>query len=210
MHIIPAILPKTQQDLQEHLQRLVDARFSGWVQIDICDGVFVQNTTSFTSIPKIPDFLYELDLMVMIPDLATLTSHIEHQPDRIILHYESLFDPVACIAYVRSHDISVFIACNNETPIQSIRESLTIADGVQCMGIATIGFQGQPFDERVFENIAFIREQYPTLPISIDGGVSISTLPRLVEQGVSSAVAGSAVFGGNVAENLEKLQSVLY
>lgn len=62
------------------------------------------------------------------------------------------------------------------------------------MGIATIGRQGEPFDERVIEKIKSIRAKYPDMVISIDGGVSFDTAPELIEAGATRLVAGSAIF----------------
>jgi pentose-5-phosphate-3-epimerase len=78
---------------------------------------------------------------------------------------------------------------------------------IQVMGIVTIGKQGEPFSESSLQIIDTLRKKYVDIDIMVDGGVSISILPRLLEQGVSSAVAGSAVFSGDVTQNLHALQN---
>ena len=61
------------------------------------------------------------------------------------------------------------------------------------MGIDKIGFQGQPFDERVLENVRKIRKAHPEMPISIDGSVNFDTAKSLVDAGATRLVSGSAI-----------------
>ena len=62
------------------------------------------------------------------------------------------------------------------------------------MGIVKIGYQGEEFDERVLERINQIRIAAPNLPISVDGGVSLTTAHELKASGATRLVSGSAVF----------------
>jgi ribulose-phosphate 3-epimerase len=62
------------------------------------------------------------------------------------------------------------------------------------MGIAEIGKQGQDFDPRVYDQIAKIKEQFPGLPIAVDGGVNEDNIVPLIEAGVSRLVVGSALW----------------
>ena len=62
------------------------------------------------------------------------------------------------------------------------------------MGIARIGFQGEPFDERVIEKIKEIKKHYPEMIVSVDGGVSLENAQALIEAGATRLVSGSAIF----------------
>ena len=64
------------------------------------------------------------------------------------------------------------------------------------MGIEKIGFQGEPFDERVLDQIKALRKQFPEVTISVDGAVDFDTAPELIEAGANRLVAGSAIFNG--------------
>jgi ribulose-phosphate 3-epimerase len=61
------------------------------------------------------------------------------------------------------------------------------------MGIARIGSQGNPFDERVLERIRALKSLYPDLEVSIDGSVRAETLPSLIEAGATRFAVGSAI-----------------
>jgi ribulose-phosphate 3-epimerase len=66
------------------------------------------------------------------------------------------------------------------------------------MGIAKIGYQGQPFDPGSLENVRVVRAAFPDLPIAFDGAVSEATAPEIFAAGAGRLVVGSAIIG---AEN---------
>jgi ribulose-phosphate 3-epimerase len=78
------------------------------------------------------------------------------------------------------------------------------------MGIAQVGFQGEPFVEEILEKIGEFKKLYPDVTVSIDGGVSSETIEPLREVGVDRFVSGSGVFGSGVAsENVEYLKGYI-
>ena len=56
-----------------------------------------------------------------------------------------------------------------------------------------IGFQHQPFDDKVIGRIKEARIAYPGLPISVDGGVSLITAPALIAAGAERLGTSNAV-----------------
>ena len=104
--------------------------------------------------------------------------------------------------------VELGLALNPDTSLDTILPYMEKIDFVQCMGIARIGYQGQPFDERVLTQINQLRVKYPNLPISVDGGVNIETAALLKQAGATRLVAGSAIFGASdVSEAITGLQS---
>jgi ribulose-phosphate 3-epimerase len=104
----------------------------------------------------------------------------------------------------------VGVALNIDTPNEQIYPLIPVVDFVQFMGIAKIGFQGEPFDERVLAKIADLRGKYPNATISIDGGVNKENAVALVKAGVNRLVVGSALFGSeNISEELMNFQSLI-
>jgi pentose-5-phosphate-3-epimerase len=61
------------------------------------------------------------------------------------------------------------------------------------MSIATLGKQGAPFDERIFERIEILHARFPAAVISIDGGVSVTNIERLAKAGARRFGVGSAI-----------------
>ena len=75
------------------------------------------------------------------------------------------------------------------------------------MGIDSVGFQGQIFDEKVIAKIKEVKKIYPELTIQIDGGVNLETAPLLKAAGADRLVIGSAIFESeNIVEAIEKFK----
>jgi len=205
IEIIPAILPKDFAELEDKaslIQGLVKT-----VQIDVCDGQFVPNATwpykkhddTFDRLIKEEDGLpgweklnYEIDLMVNKAE-EVVDEWVSAGAMRIIVHAEMKGDLADTIARLKDR-AEIGLAINIETPIDVVEKYKDQIQFVQCMGIDNIGFQGQKFDEEVINKVKEIRAKYADLPISVDGGVSLESAPKLIEAGASRLVVGSAIF----------------
>lgn len=209
MQIIPAILPKNQTDLNTQMKQLIGV--VSYVQVDVCDGVFVPSKTQFQNLASLEVIEYELDLMIDKPE-RTLQDYIEMQPARIVIHLESVSDHVRLFLALEKIRgiIEIGLCISNDTPEAVLEKYLDDVDFIQVMGIAEIGVQGNPFDERCIDRIAYLHRKYPDMPISVDGSVNTETIVRLRDAGATRFVAGSAVFGTkDVAGNIEKLESLI-
>jgi pentose-5-phosphate-3-epimerase len=89
--IIPAILPKIQSELNQKSKAVLG--LVSYVQVDVCDGIFVPTKTVFKELPFMDGLEYELDLMIDQPE-KTIEDYIELQPARIVIHLESVQDHV--------------------------------------------------------------------------------------------------------------------
>ncbi|MES2059616.1 MAG: hypothetical protein V4438_01140 [Patescibacteria group bacterium] len=225
LEVIPAILPKTFAELEEKLAFLKGA--STLVQIDITDGRFAgvaswplaKHDLNFEAIlreerglPEWEDFEFEFDLMMadpfsLIPDL------IRAGAAKIVIHAESinLENDQLLLDQLRTEGVvEVGIAFNQDADENLIKEFLPFADFVQFMGIAKIGFQGQPFSDRVIEQIRFLKRELPTMPIAVDGGMDRNTIPIIANEGVSKIIAGHAILeSANPIEGVRELQSLV-
>jgi ribulose-phosphate 3-epimerase len=112
---------------------------------------------------------------------------------RVIVHAEMKGDLAMAITKLKDR-AEIGLALNIETAIDVIEPFKDEIQFVQCMGIDHIGFQGQKFDDEVINKIKEIKARYPQLPISVDGGVSLESAPKLIEAGANRLVVGSAIF----------------
>lgn len=186
-HIIPAIIPRSRVHLRESIERLHGV--APEIQIDIVDDAIAPDSLPAT----VP---YELDLMIDEP-LAALPAWLAQTPKSVVLHSESFADDAAviqAITTVRATGVRAVLASHNDTPLERMLALIPQADGVQCMGIAEIGRQGNPFDERVLLRVRRIRSAYPVLSISVDGSVNKDTILLLKAAGANRFVVGSAIF----------------
>lgn len=220
--IIPAIMPETPDELSLALS-LVKGLVS-YAQIDVMDGIFVDNKSwpysawqEFQTLlkeegelPYWQDINYEFDLMVKDP-AQILDGLISLGATRIIFHIESVDEDRlrTIIEKAKESDIEVGLALNNDTSLEKLSPFIDTINFAQLMGIARIGFQGERFDERVIGRIKKLREMYPSLIISVDGGVNFETAPKLVLAGANRLVSGSAIFeSGDVDEAIKTLSSL--
>lgn len=206
-------MPKSFADITERVERartLVE-----YVQIDICDGEFVETKTwpffdkdkqsvrelldGEIRLPFSDKVKYEFDLMVRRPEMD-LKKYVKLGASRLIIHANSIENKELFLEEVSNLGVEWGIAFLTTDDLDSWREEILKADFVQLMGIENIGYQGQPFDPRVLDQVKRVREIRPDVIISIDGGVSLETARELGLAGATRLVSGSTVFGSNAPE----------
>jgi ribulose-phosphate 3-epimerase len=211
--IIPAILCASRSEVEEELA-LVRGLVST-VQIDVVDGKYATPATwPYTEggldafaptwdIHELGDFRFEMDLMVHEPHDA-VRAFLKAGAGKLIIHAESVRNVGALFDELKKtygHDkefnaelLSVALALRADTNIAPLHAYIEQCNYVQFMGIAHIGKQGQPFDERVLKAIREFRKAHPEVPVQVDGGVSRETAPRLLDAGADRLVIGSALW----------------
>ncbi|MDO8561607.1 MAG: hypothetical protein Q7S05_02150 [bacterium] len=216
--VVPAVLPASSEDLEAKLALLAPLSAVTVVQIDVVDGRFASPATwpyesgaaGFASLiaegnmlPGFDRFRYDIDLMVADPE-SVIGSWIAAGASRLTVHVESTsYLPKIITDFKQKfgHDtgfmtdaLSFGLAIGIETDLAVLEQYLGHVDYVQFMGIAKIGRQRQPFDERVLRKIKTFRSRHPKTTIQVDGGVSLTSAPRLLEAGVDRLIIGSALF----------------
>ena len=198
--IVPAVIPKSEAEVVALTKALM---FSKEFHLDVVDGKFVQNISwpyepagePIAVKPHTDKYTLEVDLMVENP-IKTAREWIKAGADMLVFHIETV-DLASFIDFVEhdSKKVSVGVSFSGDTLIETMFPYLAYADYVQVMGIETIGVQGQPFSERTFEYIKRLKQEFPNLPISVDGSVNETTLTRLIKAGVDRVIVGSAIVG---------------
>jgi ribulose-phosphate 3-epimerase len=212
IEIVPAVLPHSFKDLGEHVQHFKGAAIT-CVQIDIVDGHFAHSRTwpyrdegTFQKIvqeehglPLWDEFDFEFDLMVQDP-VERMMDFVRAGASRVVVHAKSE-DAV--------HAIQKLVDLREETGAFSVKAGVAIEcdaqpdallpfeaqfDYVQVMGIAKVGYQGEPFDKRALYLVERLRARYPDLPLQVDGGVTLENAHQLAKAGATRLVVGSAIF----------------
>lgn len=200
--IVPAIIPTS---VAHALDAFLPLRgVVPGAQVDIVDGVFAPftswpyNTTPRESFKELAALSaetdLELDLMIQNPE-DVLDECFLANPKRIIVHATSTTHLGRCIDMIRDADVAVGLGLHNDVPLATVTEYIDQIDFIQCMGIADIGQQGAPFDERTILRIKELREYFPGLVVAVDGSVNGTTLPKLFEAGATQFAVGSALVG---------------
>ena len=104
------------------------------------------------------------------------------------------------------------IAINPDTPKAAVESYLQDADMILVMSVQP-GFGGQKLIPATLDKITAVhrlrQENGWKYLIEVDGGVNADTLENVARTGVDIAVAGTAVFGGDIESNLKKLRGVI-
>ena len=195
--IIPALLPSSVSELRRDITSLSAVHE---LQIDLVDGDFVPFTSwpfdPHGDITEITDAIsvhsVEVDLMVH-EQVAMAKSCASIGVQTVIFHISGVtVQEVAGFADAHP-DISVAAAFTSDVSLEQFEGYAEFIDMVQLMGIAEIGAQGMPFDDRVIDRIKTLRSNYPQLTISVDGSMNEITIPQVQAAGADRFVVGSAL-----------------
>ena len=229
IEVIPAVMPYSVIELEDAV-----AEVKGLVpivQIDVMDGIFVpaknwpyvprgaeefahfQNEAE--GLPFWDEVDYEVDLMVRNPE-SVVDAWVRAGVSRLIIHVESTQNLEAVFLDLEAKygsDVvgvpEIGLAINTTTSIDTLAPFLDKVGFVQCMGIAEIGKQGEPFDERVLGQLSSLRAKAPNLILSVDGGVNFDSAPKLIAAGATRLVSGSTIFESeDVEEAIEQLKAL--
>lgn len=193
VEIIPAVLVKDEREFRQKVEALGEAVET--IQLDAMDGKFVENVTwaDPNRLAKMPlPMSFEVHLMVDDP-LSTLEGWSRSGCIRAIIHAEAVDDAAEALRQIKAFGMEAGLTFNPETPIDDIEDAVEEADVVQVMGVAP-GRMGQEFDRRALDKVRELRDRWPDLIISVDGGVSVGIARALAEAGADRLVAGSAVW----------------
>lgn len=174
MHeIIPAVLPKSMEELEKSLAAL--PREITFFHMDVLEeDIWTHlNTRDF-----------EVHLMVEDPE-AIMDRWIERGAKRISVH-----QPSGKLAEYRGK-AEVGFAVELDKPLEEVLPFLDFVDFVHLMSIDEIGEQGHVLDEKVFDRIKALQKDFPDLPIAVDGGVTPENYKKLLELGADRLIVGS-------------------
>lgn len=225
--IIPAIMPQHFDDIEVEVS-MVKSHVS-FVQLDLMDGKFAPEKTwpfhygtdynlaalkkEEISLPFWEDMNYELDLMVARPE-ENIDTWLGIGAARVIFHYAAIHDweKIQAIEIGIRNFVQLGLAVTIHDNLDEVYARLDegLFDFVQVMGISQIGYMGEPFEPQCLDIIETLKNKYPNMKVTVDGGVSRDTINELSLAGVERFVSGSGVYGGGmVGENINDLDQLI-
>ncbi len=170
------------------------------------DNHFVPNLTVgpvvAASLVEAVDLPVDAHLMVDNPD-NLIGPFIEAGVVSISVQPEAVTHLHRALTTIRDGGCEAGVALNPTTPPASIEWALPYLDYVLVMSVNP-GFGGQRFIPEMVEKVRRIK-QMTDLPVQVDGGITESTAPLMVEAGAQVLVAGSAVYKGDPAEKMRRI-----
>jgi ribulose-phosphate 3-epimerase len=180
--------------------------------IDVCDGHYTPYLAFGDQMVR--DLRKEtgavLDVHIAVHNMPSITEpFINSGADIITIQYESCHLPGRLLNRIRSSGISPGISFIPATDFREMEFFLDEADNVNILG-ADPGIGGQKFNSKILRKIEktadYISINNLRTKISVDGGVNLQTMKSIINAGAEILILGSAVFSGNIEENIGKIR----
>ena len=197
--IAPSILSADFTRLGEQVAQ-VETAGASILHIDVMDGHFVPNLTLGPPVIKalrpVTRMRFDVHLMIDNPEYY-IEDFVRAGADHLTVHAESTRHLHRLIQQIKASGVTVGVALNPATPLDSLTYILEELDLVLLMTVNP-GFGGQHFLPAVLPKIRELaqdlRERNPRCRLEVDGGVNRDTARAAVEAGARLLVAGNAVF----------------
>lgn len=204
----PSILSADFCELGDQIKE-VEKAGAQYLHIDIMDGMFVPSISFgmpiLSSVKKNTDMFLDVHMMVLQPE-RYVEELIKLGADGITIHVEASDCIEETLNKIKALGAKAGISINPATPVSEIIPYMHLVDMVLVMTVNP-GFGGQKYipecTQKIVEIRKYINDNCPDVKLEIDGGVCLENLEMNLKAGADVIVAGSAVFKGNIAENVK-------
>lgn len=215
LKLAPSILAADFAHLGDQIKQVEQAG-ADYLHIDVMDGAFVPSISVglpvIQSIRPISNLLFDVHLMVEEP-IRYLSEFAEAGADIITVHAEACRHVNRTITAIKELGLKAGIALNPSTSLTALDYVLEDIDMVLIMSVNP-GFGGQKYIPFTLEKIRQLKEikdaKKYQFDIEVDGGISKNNLPEVLNAGANVIVAGTAIFSGNIENNVKDFQEVLH
>ena len=210
----PSILASDFSKLGSQVE-LLDRAGAQSVHIDIMDGMFVPSISMgfpvMKSIRPLTDRIFDVHLMIQEPE-RYINEFVDAGADLLTVHAEACTNLERTIQKIKEKGIIAGVAIKPSTPVEQIAGVLKEVDMVLVM-MVNPGFGGQKLIpgtiDKVWELKQMINEMGLETDIEVDGGVTLDNVGKVMDAGANIVVAGSAIFHGDVEDNVRQFLSYM-
>ena len=210
VQISPSLLSADFARLGEEIKAVEP--FANMIHLDVMDGHFVPNLTfgppviaklrSWTTLP------FDVHLMIS-PIEPLLEDFVKAGANILTVHPEADPHIYRILQIIKEWGCKAGIALNPGTPIEMVKPLLSLVDLILVMTVNP-GFGGQEFlpDQltKIKEVRMLIDQTGRDILLEVDGGISSTTAPLVIDAGANVLVAGNAIFNGGGTDYDKNIQ----
>lgn len=225
IEVIPTILANNFKEVEEKVRAV--EKYVNWIQLDVMDGVFVNNETwphviipgkakrgkkfsqEISKIKKL-ETKTKIEIHLMVEEPEKEFNEWLKVADRIIVHFESKIanrdlgvEEMAKKAHKAKKEFG--LALNPETHYAAATPFLKDLDLVLFMTVQP-GWGGQEMKSWVLEKAENLRKIWPNGNIETDGGANNENIEKIKNSGVNLVCVGTYIFKSrNIEEAIKKI-----
>ena len=205
--LAPSILAADFSRLGEQIKKTEEAG-AKYLHFDVMDGHFVPSISFGIPVLKSirPITSQKLDVHLMIEEpIRYLEDFRNAGADIITVHLEACTDTKYTLEMIKRFGLKAGLSIKPKTPLSTLEPLLDKVDMILLMTVEP-GFGGQTLIPETIDKVRKLRQMIDSknkkIHIQVDGGIYLENLPEVLEAGANIIVAGSAVFKGDIKENV--------
>lgn len=208
--IYPSLLAADLTCIGDEVRAVMDGG-ADMIHFDVMDNHYVPNLTFGPPICKALHTRFNklpIDVHLMTTNIDDLIQQFAAAgATRISIHPDATIHLDRSLQLIRDLGCKAGLALNPAAPLDCIQWCIHRLDFVLIMTVNP-GFGGQTLIPEMIKKIGLVHQQYPHLPICVDGGITTENISLLAKAGATQFVAGSTVFNSkNYAQTITMLRS---
>lgn len=208
MEVLPAINCQNKEDFERLLVRAKEYILPGsWMHVDVSDEATTKMESFFDKeiILRFRDFFkFEIHAMVSQKDLLQEQWFLGENT-RTMVHWKLFNEKLAWFSVERNTSLGAVVYFDDQL------DEIYIPEGVNRIEVLAVpaGPSGGSFHDQALRAISFLKERYPNVIISVDGGINMDTARKAYRVGARAVVSSSYIWNAlNPRKAYEELKSI--